>query len=166
MCLAFISLRKVCIKAKIYLACVQPHGLVVMSPSANLFRWVMPFWIHALAFGLYDSILLPPGNNRITLKVKGIRQDPDWKMCQFLSSQAFIILYNSQSRYLKLNAWFPRNPNRLLNRAFTLLVSVEAIYQKWNTQPIYFHTPTYFTHLWGDNWFKWFNMCLQMTING
>ena len=33
----------------------SPYGLVVMSPSANLPRCVMPFWTHAHAFSLYDS---------------------------------------------------------------------------------------------------------------
>ena len=32
----------------------SPYGLVVMSPSANLPRCVMPFWTHAHAFSLYD----------------------------------------------------------------------------------------------------------------
>ena len=32
----------------------RPDGLVVMSPSANLPRCVMPFWTHAHAFSLYD----------------------------------------------------------------------------------------------------------------
>ena len=33
----------------------SPYGLVVMSPSANLPRCVMPFWTHGHAFSLYDS---------------------------------------------------------------------------------------------------------------
>ena len=33
------------------------YGLVVMSPSANLPRCVMPFWTHAHAFSLYEPIL-------------------------------------------------------------------------------------------------------------
>ena len=32
----------------------SPYGLVVMSPSANLPRCVMPFWTHAHAFSLYE----------------------------------------------------------------------------------------------------------------
>ena len=35
----------------------SPYGLVVMSPSANLPRCVMPFWTHAHAFSLYDVIM-------------------------------------------------------------------------------------------------------------
>ena len=35
----------------------RPDGLVVMSPSANLPRCVMPFWTHAHAFSLYDVII-------------------------------------------------------------------------------------------------------------
>ena len=34
----------------------SPYGLVVMSPSANLPRCVMPFWTHAHAFSLYHVI--------------------------------------------------------------------------------------------------------------
>ena len=37
----------------------RPDGLVVMSPSANLPRCVMPFWTHAHAFSLYDYWCLP-----------------------------------------------------------------------------------------------------------
>ena len=33
----------------------SPYGLVVMSPSANLPRCVMPFWTHAHVFSLYDQ---------------------------------------------------------------------------------------------------------------
>ena len=35
----------------------RPDGLVVMSPSANLPRCVMPFWTHAHAFSLYYVII-------------------------------------------------------------------------------------------------------------
>ena len=35
----------------------SPYGLVVMSPSANLPRCVMPFWTHAYAFSLYHKTL-------------------------------------------------------------------------------------------------------------
>ena len=34
----------------------RPDGLVVMSPSANLPRCVMPFWTYAHAFSLYYII--------------------------------------------------------------------------------------------------------------
>ena len=44
----------------------SPYGLVVMSPSANLPRCVMPIWTHALAFSLYydlkDAAIYKPSN--------------------------------------------------------------------------------------------------------
>ena len=35
----------------------RPDGLVVLSPSANLPRCVMPFWTHTHAFSLYYSMI-------------------------------------------------------------------------------------------------------------
>ena len=45
----------------------RPDGLVVMSPSANLPRCVMPFWTHAHAFSLYDSRLSDTQQRKIIL---------------------------------------------------------------------------------------------------
>ena len=81
----------------------SPYGLVVMSPSANLPRCVMPFWTHAHAFSLYDVIMssLASQITHLTIVYSKFYSRTDQRKHQSSASLAFVW------RNLPVNDEFP-----------------------------------------------------------